>query len=347
MEKYNPVMPSETYSRADYEALMNSQMPAGIAETPSMHFDSAEDAGIFFARELDYIKTKTYDKLYPEFNALKLFPTSSEVDPGAVTTTYYSYDQMGMAEIINNYATDLPRVDVKGTPSTAQIKSLGDSFGYSIQEMRESRFAGKSLDTRRGAAAKNAIDRKNNMIAWAGDEKSGLIGVLSPSNNVPIFALPTNTAGTSTKFVDKTPMEILNDINNMQSFTAKLTKSVEKPDTLALPTDAYLHLANTPLIIGGNATGTILKWILDNSPRLKNIVEAPELNADSGISPYPGQGVGFMFSKDSDKFTIETPMPFYQHPVQAKGLEFVVPCEARAAGAIIYYPLSMLIILGV
>lgn len=345
--QYNPEMPSATYDRADYEAFRNSQIPAGIAGIKSMRFDSAEDASVFYARELDQIKTKTYDRLYPDFNALKLFPVSSEADPGAETITFYSYDRSGMAKIIHNYSTDLPRVDTMGIPTTAKIKSLGDSYGYSVQEMRASRFAGKSLDARRGAAARDAIDRLTNKIAWAGDEATGLIGVLSPTNDVPVYTLPLNAGGTSTKFVDKTPQEILNDINAMQAYTAVLTKSVEKPDTLALPTDAYLHLANTPLVIGGGSTGSILKWVLDNSPRLKGIVEVPELNADSGITPYPGQGVAFMFSKDPDKFTIENPMPFYQHPVQPKSLEFEVPCEARTAGCIIYYPLSMLIALGV
>ena len=37
-----------------------------------------------------------------------------------------------MAAIINNYATDLPRVDVKGESHTAHIKSIGDSYGYNV-----------------------------------------------------------------------------------------------------------------------------------------------------------------------------------------------------------------------
>ena len=345
--KYNPAMPSTTFDQSDYEAFRYSRIPASLVEDRTLRFDSMEDASVFFARELDYIKTKTYDRLYPDFNALRLFPTTSEADPGAETITFYSYDRSGIAKIIQNYATDLPRVDTKGIPYTAHIKSLGDSYGYSVQEMRASRYAGKSLDVRRGANAKDAIDRLTNEIAWAGDEENKLVGVLSPSNDVPLFTLPMNSGGTSTKWVDKTPMEVLADVNAMQAYTATITKSVEKPDTLALPTDAFLYLANTPLIIGGGSTGSVLKWILENSPRLKGIEEAPELNADSGVTPYPGQGVAFMFSKDPDKFTIENPMPFYQHPAQPSGLEFVVPCEARTAGVLIYYPMSMLIAVGV
>jgi hypothetical protein len=210
-------------------------------------------------------------------------------------------------------------------------------------------MAGKSLDVRRGESAKYAIDFLTNKIAWSGDEKTGLAGILSPGNNVPLFTVPLNAAGTSTKFVDKTPMECLKTINAMVSFTATLTMSVEKPDTLGLPTDAFLHLANTPMIIDPStgAVSTILKWILDNSPRLKEIVEVQELNEDSGITPYPGQGVAVMFTKDPMKCTIEIPLPFLQHPIQPQGLEFVVPCEARVVGAMIYYPLSMLIAIGV
>jgi len=341
-------MPSPGFDQSDYNAFRRSSIPASLVDDRTLRFDSVEDASIFFARELDFIKSKTYDRLYPDFNALKMFPVSSEADPGAETITFYSYDRSGVAKIIQNYATDLPRVDTKGIPSTAHVKSLGDSYGYSVQEMRASRYAGKSLDVRRGANAKDAIDRLTNMIAWAGDEEHNLVGVLSPTNDVPLFTLPMNAGGTSTKWVDKTPTEVLNDVGAMQAYTASLTKSIEKPDILALPTDAFLYLANTPVVLGGvPVAASIMKWILDNSPRIKEIVEVPELNSDSGITPYPGQGVGFMFSKDPDKFTIENPLPFYQHPVQPSGLEFIVPCEARTAGVIIYYPMSMLIVPGI
>ena len=162
---------SMRYDQNDYEALRASNIPASLVGT---RFDSAEDASVFFARELDYVKSQSYDVEYPELTALSLFPMSSEVDPGAETVTYYSYDKVGLAKIISNYATDLPRADVKGKPTTAIIKSLGASYGYSIQEMRASAMAGKSLDTRKAEAARYQIDYLNNKIAWCGDEETGL-----------------------------------------------------------------------------------------------------------------------------------------------------------------------------
>ena len=341
--RYDAAMPSQTFDHSDYEGLRATSIPATLAGVPSMRFDSAEDASVFFARELDFIKSQTYDVLYPELTAIANFPQSSEVDPGSETVTYYSYEKTGFAKIIQNYATDLPRADVKGKPTTVPIRALGASYGYSIQEMRASRLAGKSLDVRKGESARYAIEREINRIAWAGDE-SGLVGVLSPDNNVPLYVLPNNAAG-STRWVDKSAEEILEDVKGMIAGVATSTMDVERPDTLALPSDAFLHIAHTPLNPLSNYT--ILKWILENIPDLKKIIRVPELNGNSGVTPYPGEGVAFLYTNDPQKFTIETPMPFYQHPVQPKGLEFEVPCEARVGGAMIYYPLSMLIAVGV
>lgn len=336
------------YDQNDYDALLASSIPASLVGVRSMNFDDAEAASVFFARELDFVKSQSYDVEYPEFTALSLFPMSSEVDPGAETVTYYSYDKTGLAKIISNYATDLPRADVKGKPTTAIIKSLGDSYGYSIQEMRASRMAGKSLDTRKAESARYQIDYLNNKIAWNGDAETGLKGVLSIGNDVPLYTV-ANGAKDTTSWADKTEDEILADITGMLKQMATVTKKVEKPDTLALSSDAYIEIQNKRIV--GTAT-TVLKYIQDNIPDIKQIVSCPELDADSvETNPYAaasdGKAVALLFKNDSRKLSIENPLPFMQYPIQTQGLEVVVPCEARTAGAMIYYPMSLLIAVGV
>lgn len=309
-------------------------------------FDSVEDASVFFARELDHVKAKSYDKLYPELTSFSIFPHTSEADPGDETITYYSYDKTGMAQIINNYATDLPRADVKGEPETARIKSVGASYGYSVQEMRASRKANKSLDHRKAEAARYQVDVKLNQIAWAGDKEHKLMGVLTETNNIPILASEEGAAGSS-KWVDKTADEILADINGYMATVSRNTKNVERPDTLVLPTDVFIDISTRRI----DMTNTTVKdFVLEHAPYLKEIVAAAELNADSfETNPYAADGlnVAFFFTKDPDKLAIEDPMPYYQYPVQERNLEMVVPCEARTAGVIIYYPMSALVVTGI
>lgn len=335
-----------TYSKADYDALIKSQIPQSLVENKAMRFDDAEDASVFFARELDYIKAQSYDVEYPEFTALSLFPISNEVNPGAETVTYYSYDKTGLAKIISNYATDLPRADAKGKPTTAYVKSVGASYGYSVQEMRASRMAGKSLDVRKAEAARYSVDYLLNKIAWAGDKDNGLIGVLSEDNDIPLYTVPNGASG-RTDWASKTADEILADINGMQKQVARTTKNVERPDTLAVAADVYIDISTRQI---PNTGYTVLRFLLENAPYLKEVVPAAELQADSlETNPYASQSknVALLFKKDARKFTIEHALPFYQYPLQAKGLEIEVPCEARTAGAIIYYPLSALIAVGV
>lgn len=349
---YNNKIPLNGFNQSDYKSLLNSNISVALKESQALRFDSAEDSSIFFAREVDYVKAKSYDVEYPELTALTNFPISNEVDPGAESVTHYGYEKTGMAKIINNYATDLPRADTKGISYTAKIKSLGSSYGYSVQEMRASRMAGKSLDVAKAEAARYAIEALNNKIAWAGDPENGIMGILSDDNDIPLYTIPANGISSSTKWKDKTAAQILADINGMQAKVAQNTKNVERPDVLILPSDVFIDISTRQI---DNTGYTIKRFVLENAPYLKEIVPASELNSDSPINPYGSpnvdsgneQAVALLFKRDPRKITIENPLPFYQYPLQTRGLEIIIPCEARTAGVIIYYPLSLLLALGV
>lgn len=337
------------FDSKDVKTLRGSSVVDAILASEGTRFDGAEDASVFFARELDYVKTKSYDVEYPEFTALNLFPITSEADPGAETVTYYTYDKTGAAKVIQNYSTDLPRADVNGKPSYAQVKSLGDSYGYSAQEMRASRLAGKSLDTRKGESARFQIDNLNNIIAWRGDEESGLMGVLSEGQSIPLYTITAGETSKKTKWTEKTADEILADVNGMAKQVARVTKNVERPDTLCLPAEVFMDISTRRI---PDTSTTVLAFIKEHSPYIKHIVSAAELDADSvETNPYAaatnGSGVAFLFKNDERKLAIENPMPFYQYPLQVKGLETIIPCEARTAGVIVYYPFSALIAVGV
>lgn len=333
------------HDRADAEAIKRSSLIDGLM-SDNMRFDDKDDASVFFARELDHVKTESYDVQYPEFTALNKFPISHEVAEGAETVTYYGYENTGMAKIISNYATDLPRADVKGMPTTALIKSIGNSYGYSVQEMRASRLAGKGLDTRKAKSARYQSDRTTNTIAWRGDEDKKLIGLISKNNNVPLYTLDTvkHSGFDVTEWKYKSAQEILTDINSMTKYQAKLTKNVEKSDTLFLPSTCFIDISTRQI---PNTETTVKKFLMENAPYLKAIIDCPELEEDSEeTNPY-GKNVAVMCKLSEEKFTLENPLEFLQYPVQTEGLEMVVPCESRTAGIIIYYPLSILIAVGI
>ena len=321
-------MPKERYDERDLVVIQASQ-----------HFDANES--IFFARELEHIKTKTYDKKFAALTATSVIPVSNEVNPGAESITYYQYEPTGMAKIISNYATDLPRADVKGKPFTSVVKGIGSSYGYSIQDVRAARMAGKPLEQRKANAARLAIDQKINKLAYFGDAANNLVGLFTHSN-VTAYTLPTDgtlnsvTAGTAdaAKLINKTPDQVLRDLNGMVNKVIELTQGVESPDTLLLPPAIYGDLSTRRI---GDTETTILEFFLKTSPYVKTAIPVPEC-AGAGTA---GADLIMMLNRDPDRLTLEIPQPFEQFPPQAEGLEFVIPCHARLGGVIIYYPLSI------
>ena len=351
MAKFNANDPNNGYSKEDRTAL-KTKCAALIGRAfrnpfPGLRLDAADNAGIFFAKQLAYVKSKAYDKEFPELTGLKLFPQTSEVDEGAMYMEYYSYEPVGFADIIANYASDLPRVDVKGTPHRAEIVGIGNSYGYNEQELRAcGRIAllgtMKPLDAARAEAARRAYDIKINHLIWHGDEKTGIIGVLSSGNNIPVYTL-TNGAGGKADWASKTADEIAADVAGMLNYIDTLTQGVEHPDSWAMPNDLYTSL-NLRRIDG---TGeSVLSYIKNHTPQIVNWEVAGELSKSNTDYNSTGKNIGLLYTKDAEKMAHEVPLAFLQHAPQERNLEMVINCEGRDAGMVIPYPLSACLVYG-
>jgi len=293
------------------------------------------DAGetVFFARELEFIKSKSYDVKYAELKARSLLPISYEAGPGAESITYSQYDHLGLAKLISNYANDLPRADVKGKQFTAPVRSLGASYGYNLQEIRAAKMVGKPLEQRRANAAKRAVLQLENTIAMFGDAEHGLGGFLS-NPNITVVSVPNGVSGTS-YWATKTPDEILKDLNTVANTPFNITKGVEMADTMLLPLNQYTQIASTAR--SANSDTTILEYFLKNNPFIKSVDWLNELKG-VGVA---GSDSMLAYRRDPDALTLEIPQDFEQLPVQEEGLEFTIPCHSRLGGVLIYYPLSI------
>lgn len=296
-----------------------------------IHLDSAES--IFFSRELEYIKKKSYDIKNNQIRYAEYFPVSTEAGEGAETITYEQYDKVGITKIIHNYATDLPAVDVKGQEFTSSIRSLGNYYTYSRQEIRAAKMANKRLQDRKAKASRRSNEEKTNSIAWFGDSANNLVGFLT-APNVPLITVPVG-ASTFTEWSTKTSDEILADMNNLANGIVDLTNGVEKPDTLLLPIEQYTLISSTARSTTSDTT--ILQYFLTNNPFIKKVDWAVELKG-AGTA---GADVMVAYRKDPDAFTFEIPMPYMVYAPQEDGLAYKINTESRVGGIIVYYPLSI------
>ncbi|MDR2150121.1 MAG: DUF2184 domain-containing protein [Spirochaetaceae bacterium] len=301
-----------------------------MADSASRRLDRAESA--FFARENEFIKTKTYDAKPPALKGLTLVPIAGDVPEGVSEITYRRFNEAGEAKLIADYAKDFPRVDVFGEEYTVKVKDFGDSYGYSIREIRESVRAGKRLDQRRALAARRAHERNMNKITLLSDPVGDTFGVLD-FPGITEATLPADGTGGSKSWVNKDVDKILRDINVMLDAVIQPTNGIEVPDTLLLPLSAFTLLTNTRL---GDNTISLMKYIRDNFPQITRIDWLNELK---------GLGAGgtnriFVGKFDSDHLENQIVNQFEQLEVEHEGGEYTIPCISSTAGVIIYYPMA-------
>ena len=321
-------------------------MPKDLIQTPVL--DANESA--FFARELEFIKARSYDVKYPELKATRLIPVSTDAGSGAASITYEQYDTVGIFKVISNYGNDLPRADVKGEQFTVDVKSLGGSYGYNLQEIREAQMAGKPLTQRKANAARRGNDQKVERIAWsayaADNINGGLVGLLY-NPNIPSSAVGAGASSGHTLWINagtpanvKTPTEIVKDMSDARQDVISTTNGVEVPDTMLMDYDHFGLISNTRMSTGTDTT--VKEFFLRNNPGM-TIEPVIQMGA---VNPKPSGGAGpidifMVYVKSPDHLTLELPQPFEQLPVEKRGLEFVVDCHSRIGGVIIYYPLSI------
>ena len=291
------------------------------------------DVGIFLARELEQILTRTFEQQYADIKYSTVVPISTEVGPGADSYTYRVFDKIGSMKMIADKAQDLPRSDVLRKEVTHPVRSFGASFAYTVQETRAaSMVPGMNLEQRRANAVRRAYEETMQSLAYFGDTGSGMKGFL---NNDQIDKLVPNkwfdTASTD---------EMLQLLNEGPTRLVQNSNMKESPNTMLVPYDVYRIISTTPRSL--NSDTTVLEFFLRTNPIIRAIEPINELEASkSGGRLSKDRIVIYDRSPDKLQFHITPPLEFF--PPERRGLEFSVAAHARCGGLAWYYPKSGLV----
>ena len=291
-----------------------------------------EAFSFFLARELTQIRARVLEVSKAPMNAFRIFPVQTEVAPGAATAIQRIYDSTGMAKVIANYADDLPRADAVGKEVVSKVVTVGDSYGYNTMEIEHAQFAGVNLSMYKAQAARRAVDLKINQMAWFGDSEQGVTGFID-NPNLTAVTLAADGTGSSPKFTDKTPDQIIRDITKLITAINVATNNVEDPNMVLLPTEAFDHIVMTPRSQYSDLT--ILEFLRRSHPDVR-FEKVGELDG-AGTA-----GADLMIAGrfDPDVVRLEIPERFRQLPVEKRNLEYVVDCIARVIGVTVTIPMA-------
>lgn len=289
------------------------------------------NGSIYFAKELTVINARAIEARYPEFTALNIFPISTEGGDWATSIDWYTYDGVGYAKIISDYADDLPRVDVVGQVNNSPIKDVGDSYAYSYREIAASNRLGKNLPQRKANMARRAIDAKINRVAFQGDPEHNLVGILT-NPDLPEYVLPADGTGGSTAFANKTAEQMVRDANAIVQSVVDTTNGVGMPDTMLMPPSSYSAMTTKTM---PNTDTTALKFFLANNGYINRVLSVQELSTANG-----GGNTIIVGKFDPEHIELSVPVSFYQAQPQAQNFHFNIPCQGRTGGILLYLPLE-------
>lgn len=286
------------------------------------------------------VNQRVYEARYPDWDFGRLIyvdTTGPEWSPGILT---YTSDQTGRAQWQSGYAKDVPLADVNQDMQTKTFHLAAIGYQWNLEEVNTTMgFPGASLPDRRARAARLAYMKFMFDLTLRGSPEKGVGGLINYSGVGAINAPNDGTDG-ARFWVDangvgqKTPAQIIRDINLALQGVANATFEMEMADTLLLPVEAYNYIAGTPF--GPTTMETILSFIqrtniyTQQTGRPLTIRTVRELSTGA-----TGGATGRMvaYKNDADYAKLHLPMPHRFLPVWQDGpMNFAVPGIFRTGG---------------
>ena len=332
-------------------AIIGSELPVNQSRTDSrlgeFRFDAdpIANATMFLTRQLEYVRSKVVDVKYAPLKILEYIPLATDVPADVDSYVFFVYDSTGKAVIVQPDTKQLPRVETNAKELGGRVVSLGESYGWTLTELRQAARLNVPLTEKKAAAARRAMNASIDELC-----SFGYLGVSpkGPKQTGEVGGFVNNALITPAKASDNwlsvgtpvDPLKISAAINAATGFVFSNTKQIWTVDTWLMATSLYTKIATTPMVLGTTALNvTVLEYIMSNNPWIKNAEPWWRLDgAGTDGSTYSGYHRNIFYKRDPEVLEAVVPIDFEQMPAEQKALQFEVACHARCGGVKVYQP---------
>lgn len=299
-----------------------------------------QQALAFVTGQAHQVNKRVYETRYPDWDFGRLIYVDSsapEWSPGILT---YTSDSTGRANWQSGYAKDIPLADVNQDMQTKTFQLAAIGYQWNLEEVNTTMaFPGASLPDRRARAARLAYMKFMYDLTLKGSAEKGMGGLIN-YNGVVTANAPADGTGGSTLWVNsagvgqKTPAQIVRDINIALQGISLATFEAELADTILLPVEAFNYIAATPY--AATTMETILSFVQRTNlytmqtgrPLTIRTVRELGTGAANGTT-----GRMVAYKNDGEYVKLHLPMPHRFLPVYQDGpLNFAVPGIFRTGG---------------
>lgn len=212
-----------------------------------------------------------FDVEHPEHDWYKVVTEDmviSSINPGATSYAARVRDRQGTAAFVGkNENNNIPKVGQ--SIGAIEIPLAASAVGATLnnEDARQFQFGFNSnLAQDLGETMREACDNLIEQTTFFGDPAVGFRGFLN-YDGITVTNAASNGAGTpSTKWEDKTPRQIVDDVNNAITKVWKDSKGLFLPNIVFLPMAQYALLANLPFELNASvAFSSALTYLKTNN----------------------------------------------------------------------------------
>jgi len=248
-------------------------LPGGGMPVPTMDAAGVASGGAFLVSELE-----KRDPLVRKPLTSVTYPRDIVVQTGggwvdyvsAMNVAYGITGGSGNGPVHAGGANTLPIVQANMDKGVFKAHIFAAALRVMFVDMQKAGFIGRSLDQLLQDGMRMAYDKHMDQNVYLGLSDYSTTGLLNNPDATETSVDGNGAAAPSTKWKDKTPRQILEDVNKavIAGWAAAEYDSSAMPNHILLPYEQYAYILNTP--VTELAAETILDYILKNNVAVKN-----------------------------------------------------------------------------
>ena len=308
-------------------------LAAGHTVTFTDGLPTMDDGFAFYISQLANLESTIYEAKYTSINYAEMVPVNANVPEWADSWDYISYDAVTVGKFIGSSADDLPNVTASANKTSVPIGYAGNSFSYSLDELRKTQQMRMPIDTIKARAAFRGAQEHTQRVAYFGDSARGMSGLF----NNPNVSLDNST----TDWTIATGDAIVADMNSLLVKIWINSANTHLPNAIAMDSNRFALISSRPM----SATFpnmTILEYFKKNNLYTTSTGAEIKIFPRLQLKGAGGSGKDRMmaYELNDENLGIVNPIPWRALAPQLVGLNVNIPCEWKISGTEIRYIFS-------
>lgn len=216
----------------------------------------------------------------------------------------------------------IPGISVNGNRVVTPLRLLAREISYTSVELERSQLTAQPIDVQKVAGLNTSYQMNTDQMVYIGSADVGAKGLLN-SAQVTSGSV-ANGVGGSPLWINKTPDEILADVNTLVESAWSASGFAVCPGSLLLPPFQFSYIASQKVSSAGNVS--ILKFLEENSISLRVNGKALSIQPVKWLTGRGSGSTDRMVAYTNEEDRVRFPMvPIRRETAYYQGIRFTAP----------------------